>query len=152
MTTLPTGKFRPTWSAASQQLEPVYPEFKWLHVLCVAASASLFLLRGRWIWCSPERLQRRWVRVLPHVVDTVLFATGVTLVIVTGMYPWQQPWLAVKLAALLFYILLGLTALRFARGGALGRTAWVLAVLTFCYMIAVALTKSPTLVAMRSVS
>ena len=129
----------------------MYAETKWLHVLCVAASASLFLLRGWWMWCSPHRLQRRWVRVLPHVIDTALFATGVTLVLITTMYPWQQPWLAVKLVALLAYILLGMTALRFARDRNVARTAWVLAVMTLLYMIAVALTKSPTLAAVGSV-
>lgn len=152
MTARTTGTARPTWSDASRPLDSVYPEIKWLHVLCVTASACLFLLRGWWMWRSPERMQRRWVRVLPHVIDTALFATGITLVIITAMYPWQQPWLAVKLVALVVYILLGMTALRFARDRAVGRIAWVLAVMTFLYMVVLALTKSLTLTTAPAVS
>lgn len=130
----------------------MYAATKWLHVFCVAASGSLFVLRGWWMWHSPDKLDRLWVRSLPHIIDTLLLASGVTLVVVTGLYPWQQAWLAVKMGALVLYILLGLGALRLARGRGAGKAAWVLAVLAFCYMVAVATTKSPGLTAWSALS
>ncbi|MGB5591316.1 MAG: SirB2 family protein, partial [Gammaproteobacteria bacterium] len=48
----------------------MYPALKHLHVTCAALSLGLFLLRGWWMVRFPARLQRRWVRILPHVIDT----------------------------------------------------------------------------------
>ena len=45
---------------------------KHLHITCAVLSGSFFLLRGVWMLLESDALQRRWVKVVPHVVDTVL--------------------------------------------------------------------------------
>lgn len=109
---------------------------KTLHVLFVFLSLTGFLLRLFWRWRRPQRLQLRWVRVLPHVNDTALLATGLAMVVRYHWWPWQQPWLAAKLLALLVYIVLGAVALRRGSGGAA-----VAALAVFAYIVAVALGK-----------
>ena len=52
-------------------------------------------------------------------------------------------WLPAKLVALLVYIVLGAAALRYGRTRGVRIAAMVGAVLTFAYIVSVALTKSP---------
>jgi len=60
-------------------------------------------------------LARRWVRVLPHVVDTALLASAIALAVALGQYPLVNGWLTAKLAGLLAYIVLGSIALKRGR-------------------------------------
>lgn len=122
---------------------PDYLALKSLHVACVGVSYALFFVRGLWMLHDPERLRRRWVRIVPHANDTVLLAAGVGLAFATGRYPWVEPWLAAKLAALLAYIGLGLLALGRARSRRARLAAWLAAQLVFFYMVAVALAREP---------
>lgn len=85
---------------------------KYLYVAAVAASFFLFFLRGIWMMQASGRLSARWVRVAPHVVDTVLLASATALAVLTAQYPFVQSWLTAKIVALLVYIVLGNIALR----------------------------------------
>ncbi|HWQ39231.1 MAG TPA: SirB2 family protein [Burkholderiales bacterium] len=123
----------------------LYWSLKYVHVGAVVASASLFLLRGAWMLASPSLLQRRWVRVVPHVVDSVLLAAALGLIWLTGQYPFAQPWLTAKVLALVAYIVLGSIALRRGRTPWVRAAAFVAAVSMFAYIVGVALTRSPSL-------
>ena len=90
---------------------------------------------------ASPRLQARWVRVAPHVVDTVLLASGVWLVILTGRYPLPD-WLIAKLAGLVCYIVLGSLALRRAPTRDLRVVSLVGALLAACYVVLAALARS----------
>ena len=113
-----------------------------LHLGAVVASLALFFLRGLWMMAAREKLQRRWVRVVPHLVDTVLLASAIGLAWLTAQYPWQQPWLTAKIVALLVYIMLGIVALRRGRTRRVRAIAFVAALATFGYIVAVAATRS----------
>lgn len=111
---------------------------KHFHITCAILSFSGFALRGWWRLRSPERLRRRWVRTLPHLVDSALFFSGVYMLWLYRWWPQDQPWLVAKLTALVVYVLLGALALR--RG-----QPWQVAaaLLVFAYIASVALTRSP---------
>ncbi len=114
-----------------------------LHVGAVSASFGLFFLRGVWMMTVPAKLEVRWVRVLPHVIDTVLLASAIALAVLTAQYPFAQPWLTAKVVALVLYILLGTVALRRGRTRRVRIVAWFLALLVFGYIVAVAMTRVP---------
>ncbi len=114
-----------------------------IHLLTIVLSGAGFLLRGFWMMTDNKTLQTRWVKIIPHVNDAVLLFSGITLVVLTRLYPWQQPWLMAKLIALLVYILLGTIALKRGKTKNRRATAWVLAIMVFVYMIFVARTHSP---------
>ncbi|MDB5918433.1 MAG: Invasion expression up-regulator SirB [Massilia sp.] len=118
-----------------------YPGVKHFHMGCAAVSASLFLLRGVWMLRAPKLLQQRWVRIAPHVVDTLLLASAITLAVWSGQYPFAQGWLTAKLLALLGYIALGTIALKRGRTRAVRGAAFVGALALFAYIVAVAVTK-----------
>ena len=101
-----------------------------------------FALRGVWMMQGSQMLARRWVRVLPHVVDTVLLASALTLAVLSAQYPLAQGWLTAKLIGLIAYIALGMIALKPGRGRAVRIAAFCGALLVFGYIVAVAITKS----------
>jgi uncharacterized membrane protein SirB2 len=120
-----------------------YSLLKHLHLTTVAVTLALFVLRGAWMMTDSPRLQARWVRIVPHVNDTLLLASGVGLAVLIQQYPLVDGWLTAKLLALLLYIGLGTYALK--RGKSRGQriAAWVAALLVLGYIVAVAVTHDP---------
>ncbi len=120
-----------------------YLTIKAIHMSCVALSLGLFASRGAWVLASGRPLWR-WLRVLPHVVDTLLLASGLTLAYVIGQYPFvNSGWLTAKVVGLFVYIGLGVMVFRgrFARPS---RWAlWAAALAVFAYIVSVAVTKRP---------
>jgi uncharacterized membrane protein SirB2 len=116
---------------------------KSIHVSSALASISLFVLRGLWMMCGSPLLRRRWVRVVPHVIDTLLLGSAIVLAVITYQYPLVHGWLTAKVVALFVYIGLGMVALRFARSRPVKIGAWVAAVFVFAYIVAVAITRNP---------
>lgn len=88
-------------------------------------------------------LQHATVRVLPHVIDTFLLLSAISLMFQVQQFPFANDWLTMKLAALIAYIGLGMFALRRGRSKAHRALFLVGAVLTFAFMISVALTHHP---------
>lgn len=121
----------------------IYALIKVTHITCAALSFSLFFLRGLWMLRAPQRLQLLWVRVLPHVIDTVLLASAITLAVWSRQYPGAAPWLTAKVVALLAYIGLGMLALRRGRTRGIRTLAWFAALGVFGYIVAVAYTRNP---------
>ena len=120
-----------------------YVLLKYVHVTAVIASFALFFLRGLWMMAAPGKLAARWVRVVPHVIDTVLLVSAIALAATTAQYPFVQPWLTAKVLALLAYILLGTVAIRRGRTRRVRIVAWILALVVFGYIVVVAHTRDP---------
>jgi uncharacterized membrane protein SirB2 len=120
-----------------------YTIFKTLHLTTIAISLALFVLRGIWMMADSPRLQARWVRIVPHLNDTLLLASGIGLAVLLQQYPLVHGWITAKVSALILYIVLGTIALK--RGKSRGRriAAWFAALLVFGYMFAVAVTHDP---------
>ena len=121
----------------------MYIAIKQVHLLAVSISLALFLLRGVWMLRGSPILQQRWVRVVPHVNDTVLLGAGVWLAILLRQVPGVSGWLTAKLIALIIYIGLGTIALKRGRTATQRTVAWFAALAVFAYIVAVALTKNP---------
>lgn len=83
------------------------------------------------------------MRILPHVVDTVLLASAVALVVVVQQYPFVDPWLTAKVCALLVYIGLGTIALKRGRAKTIRLLALLAALLVFAYIVSVAVSHNP---------
>ncbi|MEZ5570598.1 MAG: SirB2 family protein [Halioglobus sp.] len=116
---------------------------KFIHVTCATLSIAGFGLRGYWMVTDNRLLQRRAAKVLPHVIDTLLLGSAISLLIVWQLSPLSLPWLGAKIIALLVYITLGMVALRFGRSKSTRVIAWVMALLTALYIVSVAYSKNP---------
>ncbi|MDV6341518.1 SirB2 family protein [Nitrosomonas sp. Is35] len=122
-----------------------YALLKMIHVSSVILSYSLFFLRGIWLIRDSTSLRQRWVKILPHIIDTVLLTSAVFLAMVIQQNPLQDSWLTAKIAGLLLYIALGMVAMRFGKTRRAKIIAWVAAQCVFIYIVLVAITKSPVL-------
>lgn len=120
-----------------------YIALKHLHLTFVALSGLLFLVRAIWMLRESPRLQQRWARIVPHIVDTLLLASAIGLAVASHQYPGQMPWLTAKVVALVAYIVLGSIALKRGRTRRARILALAGAVASFAYIVAVALTKNP---------
>ncbi len=116
---------------------------KSLHITAVVVTASLFLLRGFWMLQGSRLLQHPFVRVAPHVNDTVLLLSALGTATLLGQFPFVNDWLTTKFLALIVYILLGHIALRRGSSLAIRSSAFVAALLTLGYIIAVAVCHDP---------
>ena len=120
-----------------------YGSIKFIHVGCVATSYALFVARGVWMLRESAMLQWRWVKIVPHVVDTVLLASAIALAVISHQYPLTNDWLTAKVVGLLIYIGLGTLALKRGRTRRARMAAWLAAQAVFFYIVAVALTRQP---------
>ena len=118
-----------------------YLVVKHLHITFAVISGSFFLLRGIWMLLDSSMLQRRWVKVVPHAVDTLLLTTALVMVFWSGQYPFAQPWLTAKVLALIAYIGLGTVALKRGKSRSARAGALFAALAAFSYIVAVALTR-----------
>ena len=113
-----------------------------IHISCVVLSGTGFFVRGVLMLCASPVLAQRWLRVVPHVVDSVLLGSAVMLAVQSGQYPLAQDWLSAKLVALLAYIGCGTMALKRARTRRARLMYFVAALLIFAYIVSVAMTRS----------
>jgi uncharacterized membrane protein SirB2 len=120
-----------------------YAALKMIHVTSVAISYLLFSLRSMWKMQDSDVLQQRWVKITPHVVDTILLVSAIALAIRIQQDPIHDSWLSAKVIGLLLYIGLGMTALKFGKTRRRRISAWIAAQLVFLYIVLVAVTKNP---------
>ncbi|HTD31372.1 MAG TPA: SirB2 family protein [Steroidobacteraceae bacterium] len=112
------------------------------HMLLAILSPLLFSLRA---WRSIRGLEpaRGWLRLTPHVVDSLLLLAGIALALIIRQYPFRDAWLTAKLLALIAYIIAGHVAVRRARRVRGKLTAWLIGLALVLYIFAVAITRSP---------
>ena len=120
-----------------------YESVKTVHRIVVALSIAGFSLRGLLMLSDSALLRRRWMRTWPHLIDTLLLASGLWLAYTLRLNPLEHHWLAIKVLALLAYIWLGFIALRLGRTRRSRIAALAAALGCFAYMAGVAVTKSP---------
>ena len=112
---------------------------KHLHITLVVISVGGFVLRGVLMLLQSKILQQRWIKRLPHIVDTLLFASGIFLAWSSHQYPFVNSyWLTSKMLALVAYIGFGMLALNYGRNRIIRGIAMVVACGCAAYMIVTA--------------
>jgi len=119
----------------------MYSILKHLHLSCVTLSLVFFGLRFYWRKQDADKLQKKWVKILPHLIDTVLLVSAISMVWIASINPLEQHWLAAKILALFAYIVAGTFAIKRARSAGGQNLSFILALLCFAYIIAVAISK-----------
>lgn len=116
---------------------------KIIHITTAMISVLGFFIRGIMRMKHSAYLKNKWIRVVPHINDTVLLLSAITLAVQHNWSPLNQPWLAAKIGGLVLYIALGFITLRFARSRTQIGLSWLLALFVFCYITVVAISKNP---------
>lgn len=120
-----------------------YAALKHLHISCATLSYLLFLWRGILMLRQSPVLRRRWIKITPHLIDTVLLASAIALAYTIRQYPFADTWLTAKFFALLLYITLGSIALKYGKQRTTRIAAWLGAQAVFAYIVLVAITHDP---------
>ncbi|MGD8595290.1 MAG: SirB2 family protein [Gammaproteobacteria bacterium] len=118
---------------------------KTIHVATALISITGFTIRGIWMLRDSPLLLQKWVRIVPHINDTVLLLSAIILAVQINQAPLVQGWLTAKVLGLLVYIGLGMVALRFGKTKPVKALAFLSAIVVFVYIVLVALTKNPLL-------
>lgn len=119
-----------------------YLAIKHLHVTAAALSILLFVIRAYWSVTGSAMLQRRAVKIVPHIVDTVLLACAVTLSVMLGA-AGMQPWVLTKIVLLIAYIGVGTIAIKRGKTAKSRGIAAVIAIAIFAYIVGVAINHNP---------
>ena len=104
---------------------------KHLHMTLALISVALFTLRFVWVLMSSEQLNKKWVKIAPHIIDTLLLVLGITMAVKLSINPVEQLWLAEKILAVFAYIFTAFYTLKLAKNntmriiGYLGALGWV---------------------------
>lgn len=123
----------------------MYTAVKHIHLTCIALSVLLFILRFIWTMTQSSMLQKKWVKIAPHIVDTLLILSAATLCVLISQYPFVTPWVTEKLVGLFMYVFMVALALKMARTnfmrviGFIGALSWI------AFTALVAVTKQPIL-------
>lgn len=121
----------------------MYMMAKHIHLTAVALSVFLFVLRFLWSQYNNGILQKKWAKILPHVIDTVLLGSAIWLCFILSQYPLAQGWLTFKVVGLVAYIFLGLVALKLGRTAIVRWAAFIGALACIVAIAHVAVTKQP---------
>ncbi|HEU0219664.1 MAG TPA: SirB2 family protein [Gallionella sp.] len=120
-----------------------YMLIKHFHISCAVLSFTLFFLRGIWSFNSSPIMRQRWIKVVPHVVDTLLLVSALTLAFTIHQYPFVDAWLTAKVFGLLLYIGLGFIAMKYGKSKTIRVSAWLAAQAVFAYIVLVAINHNP---------
>lgn len=116
---------------------------KTIHVSSATISITLFILRGIWSFNGSTIMQQRWIKTVPHFVDTVLIASALGLAYTIEQYPFVDAWLTAKFFALILHIILGSVAIKYGKTRTIRISAWFGAIAMFTYIVMVAMTHDP---------
>lgn len=121
-----------------------YAQIKAVHVAAVLASGGLFALRGALVLAGVRWAMAAPLRYLSYTIDTVLLTAAMMMLTALKLNPFAVPWLSVKLALLVVYVVLGSLALKRARTGRARAFCYLAAVATFAFMYSVARAHHPS--------
>jgi uncharacterized membrane protein SirB2 len=113
---------------------------KHIHMTLAIITLLGFLFRSALLFKQSPMLQKKWLKITPHIVDTLLLATGITLW-ATWYGAVFQPWIIAKLIMIVLYIGFGIVTFK-TQSKALRGIAFTLAIVSFATILYIARTKT----------
>lgn len=103
-------------------------------MLLAMISFLFFLIRATWAFQGSSLLQKKAVKILPHIIDTLLLLTAIGLMIQLSQYPFVHGWVTGKLLGLIAYIGFATFAIKRAKDNRQRGIFFALAVTAFVYI------------------
>lgn len=114
---------------------------KHLHMTTAGLSLLGFLIRGYWMFTGNRLLRTKAVKILPHIIDTLLLASAIYLMIILRAYPFVIDWVTAKVLLLVVYIIAGTVALKTAKTKSMRVKAFFIGLITILSIFAIAFMK-----------
>lgn len=90
----------------------LYPAVKHLHFTFIALSVLLLTVRFVLHLRQSALMEKKLLKIAPHVIDTFLLLSGLTLCFMIQQFPFVDPWMTEKIGAVVSYIVLGAIAIK----------------------------------------
>jgi uncharacterized membrane protein SirB2 len=113
---------------------------KIFHLTFVLLSITSFVGRVYLAETRPEMLAQKWLKIGPHIINSLLLITGFTLMFQGQWLSGDYGWLVAKIVALLGYVGLGIVAIK--SQGTLRWKTFAGALACFIYVAIVAVSKN----------
>lgn len=110
-----------------------YSALKHSHAGLAYLTVILFVVRFALFYVSPKWRSNKVLKIVPHIIDTLLLVFAIMLCIELSQYPLVNGWLTAKVIGLLAYIGFGVVAIRKAKA-----SAFAGALLSYAYVFGVA--------------
>ena len=120
-----------------------YPQIKHAHIGLALLSGSLFALRGLLLLLDVRWANAAPLRYLSYAIDTALLTAALMLLTILPAGLYANGWLAVKVALIVAYVVLGVFALRRGRTRGTRAACYVAALLVFAQVYFIARTHHP---------
>lgn len=120
----------------------MYLTIKTIHMTAALLSFTGFLFRAYLMVMESKLLNHKAVLVTPHVIDGIFLLSGATMAFMVNFGLFSQLWLTSKIALLMFYLLFVGIALNRGRTRSIRIAAFFLAILTFAYIVGIAVHKT----------
>ncbi len=66
----------------------MYMAMKHIHLTAIALSVLLFVTRYIMVMANSSIINKKFFKITPHVIDTIMLASGVALIFITGFIPF----------------------------------------------------------------
>ncbi|MDN4501277.1 SirB2 family protein [Alteromonadaceae bacterium BrNp21-10] len=109
-------------------MSSLYPLLKHIHLVAIAFSVFLFAFRFYWQNTQSSIMSKKWVKVAPHIIDTILLVSAIGLCFTIAQYPLANAWLTEKVILVIGYIIFGLSALNINKSKVVRWSAFGLAI------------------------
>lgn len=120
-----------------------YPQIKAIHIFLALLSGGVFAIRGASV-IAGMRWPLSWpVKGLSYTIDTALLTAALMLVTILPGAMFANGWLAVKIALIFVYIMLGVFAMRAAKTRRARIALYLAALATYACIYATARSHSP---------
>nr|WP_136249704.1 SirB2 family protein [Ningiella ruwaisensis] len=86
-----------------------------LHLTAVALTFLFFIIRFVLLLRASPALDKKWLKITPHIADTLLLISIIWMAIIYSAYPFLNSWATAKFAGLIFYVGSIVVALRVAK-------------------------------------
>ncbi len=120
-----------------------YLQIKWVHIIAVLCSGSLFFVRGLMLLNNMKIAMAAPVRYLSYSIDTVLLTAALMLATMLPSAMFANGWLMVKIVLLVIYVVLGSFALKRGRNPKSRTGFFIAAVSVYAFMFSVARAHHP---------
>lgn len=110
---------------------------KLIHLIFIFSALASFVSRVALSVLKPEILQNKIVKIAPHVIDTFLLLSGITLVINGNWMEGEMGWIFSKIILLLAYIGFGVITMRLSDSRRWIALAGSLTCFVFIFIIAI---------------
>ncbi len=119
-----------------------YLLIKHLHMSLIGLSISILVIRSGFNLAHINwRIRWPWLKVVPHIIDSLLLLSGITLATLIKQYPFVNGWISLKLLLLLVYIGLGSYVLKIAQTRKKMVSGLVAGLMVVFWMVMIARTK-----------